>query len=277
MEEIYDGFKLVFVDVDGTVLTSTREILPKTIYTFEELKKMGVEVVICSGRQRSNCTQISKIIGAGRYIISANGADVYDRILDKKIYGEFISVELLKKVKDIANKYNIRYRMICGNTAYINKDIKSLLDETLLNEEDFNDEFFETHKIPQIVLSCNDLEIIQKVRLEILKLPQLKIINQNKNPQKSKDFFLDITNKDTSKGNAIKKLCKYLDIPTDYTVAFGDGNNDISMFETVGVGVAMGNSTQMCLESASVITTSNDDDGIYNACLNLFDIMECLD
>ncbi|MBQ7308103.1 MAG: HAD family hydrolase [Clostridia bacterium] len=271
MEEL-DSYKLLFVDVDGTMVNSQKEILDSTKHTFEKLKEIGVEVVITSGRQRSNCKKIADLVGLGRYIISANGADVYDRVEQKKIYGEHIDLESLNKLKDLIEKFDLRARMIFEDIAYVNKEIYNPLDEVLM-EEDI-ETFIQNHKIPQIVLYMKDLETFDKVKLEIHKIPQLKICHQTKHLENQKRYFLDITLKTTSKGNAIKKLCKILDIPTLYTVAIGDDNNDISMFEAVGVSIAMGNASKNCMEKASTITSSNDEDGIYHACINMFDIPE---
>ena len=271
MEEL-DNYKLLFIDVDGTMVNSQKEILDSTKYTFEKLKEIGVEVIITSGRQRSNCKKIADLVGLGRYIISANGADVYDRKEQKKIYSDQIDLESLLKIKELVDKFDLRIRIINEDIAYVNKDIFNPLDEVVLEED--MEEFMKNNSIPQVVLYMKDLETFDKVKLEIHKIPKLKICHQTKHLENQKKYFLDITKKETSKGNAIKKLCKILDIPQMYTLAIGDDNNDISMFEAVGVSIAMGNASKGCLEKASTVTSSNDEDGIYNACINLFDIPE---
>ena len=207
-----DSFKILFVDIDGTVLTSKKEIQSSTIYAFEELGKMGVEVVICSGRQRSFARRIAEISNAGRYVISCNGAEIYDRLEDKVIYSEIFPVDLLMKVKKMANKNHLRYRLVCGNTGYVNRDIRNLLDETLIDEENINEEFFREHIIPQVVISSNKYEDLDEVKEEIEKMNKIKIADQNKKSSDKNYYYLDITSKNTSKGNALNILCKYLNI-----------------------------------------------------------------
>ena len=87
-------------------------------------------------------------------------------------------------------------------------------------------------------------------------------------------YFLDVTSKKTSKGNGIKNLLKSLEIPKFFAIAIGDDDNDVSMFENVGVAIAMANSSKKCMSKATIITDSNDEDGIYNALINLFDVEE---
>lgn len=269
VEEL-ENYKFLFVDIDGTMLTSDKQVQKSTLHTFEELKKIGVEVVITSGRQRSNCNKIAGIVGSGRYVISANGADVYDRETGKKIYQNTILWEDIQKINKIVDKYNLRVRYVCEDTGLVNKDILNPLDETLFeNYDDIKDK-----DIPQVVLYFTSRETFDEVKKEIAKISGIKVINQNKNMDNQKTYFMDVVSAGTSKGLAIKKLLKSVNIPRFASVSIGDGVNDASMFEVTGVSVAMGNAVKKCIEKAQIVTSSNDEDGIYNACVNLFDIPE---
>ena len=75
-------------------------------------------------------------------------------------------------------------------------------------------------------------------------------------------IFCDIANIDSNKGNAVKKLLKILKIAKDETIAIGDDNNDLSMFEQVGYKVAVDNAIDIVKEKADEITLSNDEDGV---------------
>jgi len=79
---------------------------------------------------------------------------------------------------------------------------------------------------------------------------------------KSTEFYYEILNKEASKGNALKKLAAHLNIPIEETMAIGDNENDLSMIEAAGIGVAMGNATDSVKAAAQVETTSNDEDGV---------------
>ena len=67
------------------------------------------------------------------------------------------------------------------------------------------------------------------------------------------------------KGNALLKLCAYLNIDPSQTMAFGDGLNDVTMLKTAGIGVAMGNAAPQVKEAADFITDTNDNDGVAKA------------
>ena len=80
-------------------------------------------------------------------------------------------------------------------------------------------------------------------------------------------------NKDCSKSNALKALCKHLDISPNEVIAFGDGDNDIDMLQFAGLGVAMNNASDYIKSKADYITLSNEEDGIadviYKKILNI--------
>ena len=91
----------------------------------------------------------------------------------------------------------------------------------------------------------------------------------NDNLPKEKPFFLDITCRGTSKGNAIKKLCEYLKIDLKDSVALGDSYNDLSMFEVVGHSVAMGNVPEDIKKMVDEVTDTNNKDGVAKFVENL--------
>lgn len=77
--------------------------------------------------------------------------------------------------------------------------------------------------------------------------------------------FTDITAKGVCKAKGLREISRIRGIQIPETMAFGDGGNDLSIIREAGVGVAMGNSNDILLENADYITTSVDDDGVYNA------------
>ena len=77
--------------------------------------------------------------------------------------------------------------------------------------------------------------------------------------------FTDITVQGADKGNALKQMSKHLGIGLEECIAFGDGGNDMTILQTAGIGVAMGNAYEGVKAVADYVTTSVDEDGIRNA------------
>ena len=77
-------YKWVFSDIDGTLRNSERKITERTKESIKKLRNNNVGIILCSGRPRHEVEEVSKECGASRYIISSNGAEVYDYISKKE-------------------------------------------------------------------------------------------------------------------------------------------------------------------------------------------------
>lgn len=119
-------------------------------------------------------------------------------------------------------------------------------------------------------LSSGDIETVDKIKNlipRIEKVENIEIKNRHKSLldvkfKDDKTVFCDIANIDSNKGIAVKKMLEILNIKKEETIAIGDDNNDLSMFEQVGYKVAMGNAIDIVKEKADEITLSNDEDGV---------------
>ena len=76
---------------------------------------------------------------------------------------------------------------------------------------------------------------------------------------------LEINHKDATKGNGLASLAAYLGLKKEEVMACGDGENDISMLDEAGIGVAMGNASDLVKRAADVVTLTNDQDGVAYA------------
>jgi Cof subfamily protein (haloacid dehalogenase superfamily) len=76
---------------------------------------------------------------------------------------------------------------------------------------------------------------------------------------------IEIMNHGISKGNAVKILAAYYGIKKEEIICFGDAENDISMLEYAGLGIAMGNAEAYVKEKADYVTDTNDNDGVAKA------------
>ena len=115
-----------------------------------------------------------------------------------------------------------------------------------------------------VIAANNNTSVIPKLRERLSPKVALNILDSGKN-------IIDILPADISKGNAIKALISHFDIPLCETVAFGDSQNDETMFETVGFSVAMGNAYDSLKKKADFITKTNDEYGITHALNILLD------
>lgn len=248
--------KIVFSDIDKT-LAKGSNISIKNINEIKRIKNLGVEFVLASGRSLTYTKKIAKIIDSDNYIISNNGALAYDNINNKVIYASFITKENLLKINNLCNEeVNITYQLL-------DKDIN------VLEESDYD-------KVVQVVIITKNRELLLDIMDKINNIEGIKVANKHKSFYDSTyplpfEFYIDVANSETDKSIAIKHILNYLNLESTNSIRFGDGINDIKMFESDSFNVAVDNAIPEVKERANMITTSYDNDGVGNALEKIFD------
>ncbi len=259
--------KIVFVDLDGTLKNNNQKISIRNKEIIEKLFDIGILVVFTTGRPLNYTISLSKQFSASNYVISSNGAEIYNYFNKKIIYNSIISNEVLIKLNELIKKYNLFFIANCLLKSYTNKDFGDPGKKIINSLEDIFDE-----KISQLIVESYDIESMKKFKKELINIPNIKISNKSRNPKDSnKILFYDITNKDVSKGNAIKILCDYLKIDINKTMAIGDSDNDIEMLQVSNVKIAMSNATDNLKKVANFVTLSNDQEGVAVVLEQLYD------
>ncbi len=258
IKDITDNYhqKYIFIDLDGTLTNSNREISKKNIEQIKRLQNLNNEIIICSGRNREYTVEKSKICNISKYVISSNGAEIFDIASNQIIYENIIKNSTVIKIFNYCIRNNIVCKLNSGNTRIISNLIEEPIEKILKN-----------YKINQIAIETGYILDILKLRNYVENnFDDVSILNYSKNvydpSDKSDRAWLDIANKDVSKGNSIKILLNILNVNKENAIAIGDSDNDISMFENVGYGVAMKNASENLKKIANEITLSNNDDGV---------------
>ena len=256
--------KAIFVDIDGTLRDSNRNLSAKTIETIKRVSEKGILVILCSGRPRKYTEQISRECFASKYIITSSGGNIYDYEQDKILYVNEMNKEAIIKLYEIANPEDVRFIMNVGEGRVVNK-VKHPDQEKQL-EEDIR-EFVYKNDVVQCTIADSNFDKIKNLIPKIEKVENVEIKNRHKSLldakfNDDKTIFCDIANIDSNKGNAVKKLLEILNIKKEETIAIGDDMNDLSMFEQVEYKVAVDNAIDIVKENADEITSSNDEDGV---------------
>ena len=247
---------LIVTDSDGTLRYSDGSISPRTKKIIEKLLIKGNIVTICTARPRYHTLKISEQVGINGFLISSNGAEVYDNLNNKIIYSAYLSPKYCKKIYLDVENIGIRAIFVCDNIEYATQFIRND-SQILLNENNIDNML--AKNIKQIMIIGKNKEKIKKYK-SIVEKYNLNIIDTS-NDAKEEIWFSIISNK-ASKGITLKKLAEYLSIPMCKTVAIGNDNNDLSMIQVARVGVAVENATDELKKKANYITDSNDDDGV---------------
>lgn len=245
--------KIIFSDFDYTMLDYYSEnnyFDEYKISILNKLKDKGIKFCIVTGRSVSFFEQFPNLFGVIDYIMGSNGSCVYDVKNKEYIYCDSIKDEDLDEVISYLIDNNYAFLLNCKDKKYKYGNWGSL--GCLEYEKKVK------YICEQIVFRVkkSDFERVFK-RLE--NIGKIKINNMH---NWGDDYWtIDVNNSGVSKGNAIKWLCDYLDI--DDTMAFGDGDNDMSMFEVVNKGVAVGNAVDKLKIMSKSVALDCKDNGIY--------------
>ncbi len=249
-------YKIIFIDIDGTLRNSKKQIVKRTRKAIKNIVDKGIYIVICSGRYRQYVEDVSKEAMASNYIIACNGGEIYDYKNKEIIYENNLKKQMIIKLYQLAEKYKVQFVINSRDKRIVFNESDSVLKE-----------YLKTHSSTQCIITDEDASKIRNIKSEIEKLEDVEIINSskslvNKHVPVETSLFLDVACKGTSKGNAIKRLCAYLKIDLKDSVAIGDSYNDLPMFEIVGHRVVMGNALEDIKKVADEVTDTNDEDGV---------------
>lgn len=279
-------YKLVAIDLDGTMLNKYGVITENTKNVIKKVQEKGVEVIIASGRPINSVKNFSNEINSQKYFISGNGAITYDIKNDKILYENILNKNKVLQVIKICEENSIYYNVYTENgiiaknlnynTLYYYKENinKSEENKTHINIVENIYDYIENRneKILKIMI-CDGSKtifnsIMKKIReitdIEILDVSHMsrKIIKQGTEEIALEYFYTEISAKDVDKWNALEKLIELMNITKEEVVTIGDNANDIKMLKNAGLGVAMGESAPYVKECADEVTTSNDNDGV---------------
>lgn len=250
-------YKMMFFDLDGTLLNDNKEILMENIEAIKKAKENGIEIAICSGRQKNFVERCRKMAGTGKFIIACNGSAIYDVEENEEIFSCSVDKNLVYNLYQLSQKNNFYIRIDTRYARYLNDMKYFFVDEIPLEEE--IEKFLAENNVLQVTFGTKTEEEIDNIINELKDNPYVKIENKYQiDNNYNKLWVINIINTSASKGNAISGLCKYLKIDLKDVIAFGDDLNDLSMMKTVGLGVAMENALPDVKQFAKEVIGNNN-------------------
>ena len=143
---------------------------------------------------------------------------------------------------------------------YVTKEIRNL-NQKLLNKHNYVEELTDCN-VKQCMFIDKKSEEIYKIKDILSNDNKLHIVDEINENSSYEEKWFSVSNSNCSKGNALKIVSKYLNIPLENTIAIGNDKNDISMFEAAGLSVAVANASDDIKSKVNHITLSNDEDGV---------------
>ena len=262
--------KIIALDLDGTLLTTDKQLSPGNRAALEKAAQAGVQIVPTTGRFYHAMPQVIRELPFVRYVININGAAVTDLQTGETLCRAEIPKERALAIYEYLRRYPVIYDAWIENKAWMTAAQMSLINDRV-PAGPYRDMF---HSLRQPV---GDLPLfvsgqpwdVQKISL-VPNTPELRLQLLDQLQRDFPDMMvtssvpcnIEINYRQASKGQALLDLAARLGYGRENTMAFGDGLNDLSMIEAAGVGVAMENAEPALRDAADWITASNDEDGV---------------
>lgn len=259
-------YKAIALDMDGTLLTRDHRISSATRAALAEARSRGIKVLLVTGRHFMTARPFHHDLGLDTPIICSNGAYLYDPAGDRILCGDPLASAPLSRLLAAMAEEEIEA------LAHLSHGIGHIGCEPYVTRiRDWSANVAQQHRV----------QLLPQTGAELLAQPQVwKLELFGQDPARLHDFVsrvvaslpftqdwaapyaVELVKPGCSKGNRLAQWAAGEGIPLEQVVAFGDNNNDISMFERVGLAVAMGNAAQQIQGMAHKVTADHNEDGI---------------
>lgn len=261
-------YKLLVLDVDGTLLNDAKEISKRTKAALLKVQQMGVRIVLASGRPTFGLIPLAKILelnNYGGFIVSYNGCQIIKAENGEILFERRINLEILPYLEKKARKNGFAIFTYHDDTLLTdNEDSPHILQEAQLNNlKIVKEEEFST-AIDFAPCKCMLVSDDEQALID-LEMHWKKRMAGTLDAFRSEPYFLEVVPCGIDKANTLGFLMEHLNVQRDEVIAIGDGTCDVSMLQLAGIGIAMGHSLDSVKVCADYVTASNEDDGVAQA------------
>lgn len=257
-------YKLLVLDIDGTLTDSGRNITPATRKALLALQRSGTRIVLASGRPTYGVSPAARELELGRfggYILSFNGGKIVECATGRALYEKTMPVEQARLLSGLARKNGVpilTYEEDCLITEAPENEY--VLKESAINRMKIRAvaSFAEAVRFP--VTKC--LMVGEGTHLAKVETNVKEAVGNELSVCRSEPFFLEIMPSHIDKAVSLGILSERLGISREEIAACGDGFNDRTMIRYAGLGVAMGNAQEPVKQAANYIAPTNDEDGV---------------
>lgn len=258
-------YKLLVLDVDGTLLNDEREISKRTLAALLKVQQMGVRIVLASGRPTYGLMPLAKTLELGNYggfVLSYNGCQIIKAQNGEILFERRINPEMLPYLEKKARKNGLAIFTYHNDTLITDSpDNEYIKNEALLNNLKIikEDEFSTAIDFAP----CKCMLVSDKEKALIgLEQHWEKRLAGTLDAFRSEPYFLEVVPCGVNKANTLGALLEHLGVTREEVIAVGDGVCDVTMLQLAGMGVAMGHSQDSVKVCADYVTASNEEDGV---------------
>lgn len=256
-------YKLIAVDMDGTLLREDKTISDRTKKAIHKAVQKGVKVVLASGRPIEGLERYLEelqLLSDEDYVMSFNGSIIQNAKTKEIVSKNILKGSDLKRLYKLAKEIGVNIHAFTKNgcvTPHMNEysELEGRINGIQVAEIDYN-----TIEDDEDVIKVMMIDPEPVLEEAIKRIP--KAYYDDFTVVRSAPYFLEFLNKQSSKGTGVKALGEYLGIKQEEIICIGDAGNDLDMIQFAGLGVAMGNAFEEVKEAADYVTSNNESDGV---------------
>ena len=265
--------RLIALDLDGTLLDPDKKLSAENAAALARAAGEGIEIVPATGRFYRGMPQLIRDLPYVRYVITINGAAVFDVANRETVCGSEIPRERAVAVMERLDGLPVIYDCYQDGWGRMTQAFYDRAEEFAANAHSLDMIKNLRTPVPELKAYLKEQASgVQKIQIFFqdmdLRARMLKTL-----PEEFPDLVvttsivnnIEFNSREATKGVALKKLAARLDIPIRETMAFGDDFNDIPMLQAAGIGVAMGNADEEVKQAADHVTDGCDNSGVAHA------------
>ena len=263
-----EHIKLLAIDMDGTLVTSKKEITPRTADALRAAMQKGIEICIATGRYTTYLFDILRPLGITGPAVMGNGAAVMD---EKEMYfHSLISEADLRQISALCLKERAElFINVVGYTCCLDNDYTMQAARHWAADRPDNDIMATLHfyqdpekLLADVIGKTGKLIVLHFEEKRARELIEIFKKQSNLGVIYSEFGHIDLANPGLTKLSGLKMVMEMKGLKPEQVMAFGDGENDTEMIEYAGFGVAMGNACAEAKAAADYVAPGNDEEGV---------------
>lgn len=258
-------YRLFVSDFDGTLLDSDEAIPLSTMVEIDRIRRDGVKFAVASDRILKSVLDYNRDFPFLDYVISCDGAYVYDVVHRKALLKKPLQVSIIKKIKKLYS--NCELYLDTVQEKYLCKN--DIVYSEIKNRRISFSEFYEAHK--NLIYQLEIKFFTKKDRDNAFReLEELQLKAHFMKKDQKKDYRIIIVSNDSSKVFGLEKICKKEHLSLEQVVYVGDDEEDIPILLSVGQSAVVSNGSKKAKKVANVQTSSNETKGVEKVIKKLF-------
>ncbi|MFA9493347.1 Cof-type HAD-IIB family hydrolase [Streptococcus sp. E17BB] len=261
-------YQLIAFDMDGTLLRSDHTIDPETVAALGRADEAGKTVVLATGRSASELQDYLPVLPMVRYGVLASGGLIYDFSTETVLAKKSLSAEVVATVCDLLDREDVFVVVMADGQGYVQSSQFNRIEAFYM--EQFRQLYLDT---AVFVSDLNQLlaeKACEKINI-YFKTPELReayadqLASSAITLVKAERTGLELTAQGADKGAGLQLLCQRLGFGMAEVIGVGDSDNDRTMLQEAGMGLAMGNAKPSIKALANHVVPTNDEGGCVEA------------